>query len=93
MRGIEWDVAAMDDFSILLGEDDGERVIQGFPDEMTKALEKLSPEQIRDVSVKWAATEELACPPDDIRPVVEALTRLARVAVGSNRKLYVWNCV
>jgi hypothetical protein len=93
MGGIEWDVAVMDDFSLSLGEDEGERVIQGFPDEMTKALEKLSPGQIRDLSVKWAATEEMACPPENIRPAVEALVRLARVAVGSNRKLYVWNCV
>jgi len=37
----------------------------------------------------WAASDELACPPDDIRPVVEEMVRLARTATSSVRSLYI----
>jgi hypothetical protein len=93
MRGTEWDVADLDEFACWLEKDEGGVLIHGFPEAMVSDLQRLSSDQIRDVSAKWAATDELACPPDDIRPEVEALVRLSRLAAGSNRKLYLWNCV
>ncbi|MDB6112989.1 MAG: hypothetical protein JWR69_4739 [Pedosphaera sp.] len=93
MRGVEWDVAAMDDFGCLLQIDGGERLIHSFPAAMLAALGELTPDRIRDVTVKWAATDELACSPADIQPVVEEMVRLARSATTSGRSLYLWNCV
>jgi hypothetical protein len=93
MRGVEWDVAAMDDFACLLQIDGGERLIHSFPAAMLTALGQLTPDRIRDVTAKWAATDELACSPADIQPVVEEIVRLARSAAASGRSLYLWNCV
>jgi hypothetical protein len=93
MRGIEWDVAMMDDFACLLEKDGGERTIHSFPAAMIQSLGQLTTDQIRDFSVKWAATEEITCSPADIQPVVEEMTRLARSAAAKGCGLYIWNCV
>jgi len=93
MRGIEWDVASMDEFPCLLQQDGGERLIHQLPAGMITDLSKLTAEQIAIVTPKWAATEELAWPPDETRPVVEDLVRLARQATESGRSVYLWNCV
>src|SRR5579859_7490696 len=91
MRGIESDVSAMDEFKLLLQVDGGERLVHSFPTAMIRALDQLTPEQIRDISTKWAATDELDCAPSDVQPVVEAAVRLARLATASGRGLYLWN--
>ena len=44
MRDTEWDVSSMDEFPCLLQEDDGERLIHGFPAAMLSDLSKLTPE-------------------------------------------------
>ena len=93
MRGVEWDVAMMDDFACLLEKDGGERLVHSFQPAMLAALGQLTPDQIREVAGKWAATDELACSPADIQPVIEALVRLAHSATASGRSPYLWNCV
>ena len=93
MRGIEWDVALMDEFPCLLQQEGGERLIHRLPAAMVTDLSKLAPEQIAAVTPKWAATQELGWPPEETRPVIEDLARLARQASDSGRSLYLWNCV
>jgi hypothetical protein len=93
MRGVEWDAALMDDFACLLETNGGERLVHSFPGEMVTALGQLSSDRIRDVSSKWATTEEMASSPEDIQPVVEEMVRLARSASASRRGLYIWNSV
>jgi hypothetical protein len=93
MRGIEWDVASMDEFPCLLERDGGERLIHRLPAQMVAELSRLTPEQIAAVSPQWAAIEELGWPPDEGQMVVEDLVRLARQAVESSRGVYLWNCV
>jgi hypothetical protein len=93
IRGVEWDVAAMDDFACLLQIGGGERLIHKFPAAMVTTLGQLTPDRILSVTAKWAATDELACSPADIQPVVEEMARLARSATTSGRSLYLWNCV
>ena len=44
MRDTEWDVSSRDEFPCLLQEDDGERLIHGFPAAMLSDLSKLTPE-------------------------------------------------
>jgi hypothetical protein len=46
-------------------------------------------EAVRD----WADSEELSCDPEEVRPFVVDLKRLAQVAHSSGRSLYLWNCV
>src|SRR5258706_11984925 len=93
MRGIEWDVDSMNEFPCLLQQDGGERLIHQLPAAMIADLSKLTAEQIAIVTPKWAATEELGWPPDETRPVVEDLVRLARRAAESGRSGFLWNCV
>lgn len=93
IRGVEWDITMLNHFACLLAVDGGERLVHSFPAPMVAALSRLTPEQIRDVSVKWAATEELACPTSDIQPITEEMTHLARLATASGRGLYLWNCL
>ena len=93
LRGIEWDEALLDEFPCLLEKDGGEHLIHRLPAEMVAELSKLTPDQTAVVSPKWAAIEELAWPPDEARPVVEGLVRLARQAVESGRSVYLWNLV
>lgn len=93
MRGGEWDVALMDEFPCLLQIDGGERLIHKFPSDMLAELSKLSPERVAAVTAAWAATEELSCSPEDIRPIVGDLVRLAGRAIESGRSMFLWNCV
>jgi sugar/nucleoside kinase (ribokinase family) len=83
----------MRDFPCLLEKDGGERLIHAFPGVMLTALGQLTPDQIQAAAAKWAATAELSCSPAEIRPVIEGMVRLARLAVASGRGLYLWNCV
>jgi hypothetical protein len=93
MRGIDWDIAWMDEFLCLLQQGGGERVIHRLPAAMLADLSRLTPDQIAVVTSKWAATEQLGWPADETRPVVEDLVRLARRAGESGRGVYLWNCV
>lgn len=93
MRGVEWDVAMMDEFPCLLQIDGGERLIHRLPSAMVTELAALSPDRVASVTAAWAATEELSCSPEDIRPVVDDLVRLARRATETSRSLHLWNCV
>lgn len=92
MRGIEWDVNSLDEFHTVLVKDDGERCITRLPTSMTDELAGLTPEQISNAATKWAATDEMACKPSDVQPIVEGLVRLAKIASAQDRKLYFWNC-
>ena len=93
MQGTEWDVALMDEFPCLLQIGGGEHLIHKFPAEMVSELSKLSPDRAATVSAAWAATEELRCSPEDIRPTVDDMVRLAGRALESGRSMFLWNCV
>jgi hypothetical protein len=93
LRGVEWDVASLDEFPCLLVEDDGERLVHELPSDMVADLARLGPDQIAVVTLEWGATEELGWSLDEARPVVESLVRLARLAAESAWGVYIWNCV
>jgi len=93
MQGIEWDVALMDEFPCLLQLQGGERLIHKFPAEMVSALSKLSSDRAGTVTAAWAATEQLSCSPDDIRPAIDDMVRLAGRALDSGKSMFLWNCV
>lgn len=87
MRGIEWDVDLLDEFPCLLEVDGGERLIHRVPAEMVAELTVMSTEEIGRVTAEWAATEELDCRPEDVRPIVDNMIRLSRLAMESGRSL------
>lgn len=93
MRGIQWDVASMDEFPCLLEKDGGERLIHKLSAAMVTELSMLTPDQVAIVTPQWATTEELGWPPDEARPIVEDLVRLSRHAVEAGQSVYLWNCL
>jgi hypothetical protein len=93
MRGIEWDVALMNEFPCILQQDGGQRFIHRLPAAMGTELAQLAPDPISVLAPKWAAIEELGWPPDAIRPVIGDLVSLARRAGESGRSVYLWNLV
>lgn len=92
IRGIEWDVNSLDEFHTVLIKDGGERCIKRLPTSMTGELAALTPDQISTAATNWAATDEMACEPVHVQPIVEGLVRLAKIASAQDRKLYFWNC-
>ena len=93
IQGVEWDVAMMDKFPCLLEIDGGERLVHRFPAAMVSELASLSPDRVASVTSAWAATEELNCNPENIRPVVDDLVRLSRRAGETSQSVHLWNCV
>jgi hypothetical protein len=93
MQNVEWDVPMLDEFPCLLQISGGERLIHRIPQAMITELAELSPDRVALVTSAWAAIEELNCSPEDIRPVVDDLVHLARLATEMNRGLYLWNCI
>jgi hypothetical protein len=89
-RGVEWDVAMMQEFPCQHEIDGGERFIHRLPAAMVSELAR---DQIASASSAWAATEELSCSAEDIAPVAADLVRLARRASETSQSVYVWNCV
>src|SRR4051812_32768907 len=71
IRGIEWEFAMIDEFPCLLQVNRGERLIHRIPGPMASELASLSPDRIASITSAWAATEELSCSPEDIKPVVD----------------------
>ncbi len=93
MRGIDWDVTLLDGFPSVLLADGGARTIHRVPAAMTAELTVLTPEQVSVAATKWATTDELACEPSDVQPIIEGLVRLAKNASETGRSIYLWNCV
>jgi hypothetical protein len=93
MRGIDWDVSLVALFRPILLEDGGRRAVHRVPAAMTAELAGLTPEQVAGVATKWAATDELACDPSDVQPIIEGLVRLAKNVSETGRNIYLWNCV
>jgi len=92
MRAVEWDVRLLDAFPMVLEHDDGARSIFRLPRAMTEALAQLTTDQVSTLATDWAATEELACAPDEVKPIIQGLMRLAKKATGTGRNIYFWNC-
>jgi len=93
MRGVKWEVSLMGEFACLLVKDGGERLIHKLPSTMVRDLGVLTPEQVAALAAKWASTDELACKPAEVQPIIEGLVLLAQKASASDRNIYIWNCV
>jgi hypothetical protein len=93
MRDAEWDANLLDQFPSVFEQDGGHRAINRLPTAMIETLARLTPEQVLVAATKWAATEELACAPGDVLPIIDGLVRLAQTATATGQGLYFWNCV
>ena len=89
----EWNVDMLDHFHCLLERDGGEVLVHRIPTPLVKRLKDLDERKVRDLASRWAATEELACAPEDVLPVLAELVRLSASAEKRSKGLYLWNCV
>ena len=88
MRAVEWDVSMLKEFSEVFQESNGERAIFRLLNTMTEGLSRLTVEQVSNLATSWAATEELACAPDDVKRIILGLMRLAGRASATGRSVY-----
>jgi hypothetical protein len=61
-----------------------------FPPAYVERLRELDSGQVSAAAKKWAATEEMACDPNDVEPVIDTLVSLARSLGDGDRHLFLW---
>jgi hypothetical protein len=61
-----------------------------FPAAYVERLRKLDSAGIAAAAERWAATEELACAPAEVEPVIVALVSIARSFHDGDRSLFLW---
>lgn len=91
MRNIEWDETLLDDFPCILDEERNKRLVHKLPADMVAEMSRLTTSQVTRIAASWAATEELNCPADDARIVIEGLIQLSKHATESGGNIYLWN--
>lgn len=92
LEGLPWDVRRHMPKDTLLG-DEGESWLERFPDALTALLSQASPAVLKSTAVSWARTEELACDPADLEPVLADLQSLAKQALEAGESVYLWGCL
>ena len=93
LRNEKWDVSSLDEFTCVFQEPGGEISIHRLPTAMIDDLAGLDSQNISVVASKWAATDDVACEPDDVRPIIEGLVGLALKASQTGKGIYLWNCI
>lgn len=83
----------MNDFQCVLEEDDGERLIHRLPAAFLSRLSLSDADTLKRATRLWAKTDELACDPPDLEPLIETLVDLAQRAQDTGRNLYLWTSV
>lgn len=85
----EWDVEKHMLIDLAFGEAN-ESWLHEFQDEYVGLLSKLDSNAINSAAEAWSKTEELECSADEVRPVIEALSHLSKLAIANNKGLYMW---
>lgn len=83
----EWDVER---HALELVSETDETWTFRFPADYVRRLQELDSETMNRAASRWAATEEIACPPSEILPVIESLVGLAKSATANGQDLFVW---
>jgi|SRR5208282_2170450 len=92
-RGVPWDVQMLKDFRQLLVRDGGERLIAEIPNSLATYLADSDDARISQVSVAWAATEEMARCAQHVESHLRNLVKLAKLARSVDKRMYLWVCV
>ena len=77
----------------LVTPDDAEDWTMSVPQDMVDALARVQTERIPPLADQFAQAtkEELGWSPDDFATVITELSALARRAIATNKKMYLWN--
>ena len=83
-----WDVDSMDAFQELYSAES--EWMHLIPDELTQKIAFLDDAKLTRVSKEWAATDEMACQPEEAREVFRAIAKIAARAIQTHRKFYLY---
>jgi len=89
VKGEEWDINLHELEAEPTGEE-GDSLLLQFPSSFVDALVELDASKQSGVAAEWAETEELACSPENLVPVLIDLHRLAKLAKLRHQELFVW---
>jgi hypothetical protein len=92
-RGEPWDVKFLKEFEHLLSRDGGERLVIALPESLVGYLAQSDGPKIATVAQAWAKTEEVARYAEYVPKYLEDLVALAKRALSSGKRLYLWVCV
>jgi hypothetical protein len=91
LEDVDWNADRVDDFDGIRMSDDGGNMTHRLPVRLVELLATASFECVTTAIQRWAVTEEMACTPADLGPLMGDLIRLSRAALRDKTKLYVWN--
>jgi len=92
LQGVEWEMGLLDEFEIVVNEDEGECTIERFPGPMVSALADLSAQQAQLIAQKWYEADEFESP-ELCAEILADLVRLARRALETRQNVYLFNLV
>lgn len=92
LRGQKYVVEMIREFHLVTPED-AESWTMTVPDDMVTALANIESGRIFEVASQFAdaTSEELGSSPEDFVAIVADLAALARRAIATNKKMYLWN--
>lgn len=88
MQSVEWDEHILDEFATVFQESGVGHWVHLIPAAMSLELTRMTPEQLTLAAAKWASTDEMACEPSDVLPIVEGLIRLAKKGRATDQSIY-----
>jgi len=92
LAGVPWDVDKHMPEDTFISES-GEAWLNRFPPHLTAMLAGASAERLKQACQAWANTEELACDPKELSPILNDLQELAGQARRENKSIYLWGCL
>jgi hypothetical protein len=92
LEGVDWDADLVDDFDGIRTADGGGNMTHRLPVRLVELLATASCDCVAAAIQRWAVTEEMACTPADLGPLIGDLIRLSRAVQRGKANLYVWNC-
>jgi|LakMenE18May11ns_1017448.scaffolds.fasta_scaffold8925126_1 hypothetical protein len=94
LRRKDYDVEMIREFELVTPEDADDWTMT-VPNDMVTTLAEIESDGIAEVASRFAeaTSEELGWSPDDFVPIVSALSALAKRAIATNKRMYLWNCL
>jgi hypothetical protein len=94
LRDQDYDVEMIREFELVTPKD-AEEWTMTVPDDMVATLANIETAAISGIASRFAnaTREELGWSPNDFVPIVSELSALARRAIATNKKMYLWNCL
>ncbi|MEV2237273.1 hypothetical protein [Micromonospora sp. NPDC049891] len=95
-RGRDWSTDVIEQRFIWSFGEEGPWLVV-LDDAVRDTLASITAAQSPELSARWGQIEELAwgepLPPDELLPVIEEISALARRALAADQHLYCWSCL